>query len=407
MIKAGSLLYAIFLSVITSLICLMLIGLQGINTRNFHRVDQNSRLTDLVHSGIAQIRTSLPDYSQELITEHGSAQAKKRLWGHYEVLSSRSQNEFQTKSISYLAGYEYPDTNLALYQPNENNDLRLGGAAFIKGNARISSKGLNQASISGYPNTSSFIHEGKELIANPSLPGFPYSVSEYWSGYMNGHLKAFDSLIKPPIAAKYKHPFWKKTAVLRSTDQLNLSGVDWQGNLIIISEQSIVIDSTCRLNNVVLIAPEITVLTGVDAQVHLVAKDRIYIGRKVKLNYPSSLSLYRKQAEAGEIVIEENSTVQGGLIFKATLAQNSNHVHVLIKKNAQIFGTVYCTANCQLMGEIYGQVFSRYFIMSGKERIMEGLILEGSINRLDYPGQLLSFPLESEENSKQVLLCRV
>jgi hypothetical protein len=61
------------------------------------------------------------------------------------------------------------------------------------------------------------------------------------------------------------------------------------GNFIIKSETSIRVTSASKLKDIILIAPEISIEDGVSGNFQSIANDKIEVGKKVQLSYPSAL----------------------------------------------------------------------------------------------------------------------
>ncbi|MCR9155551.1 MAG: hypothetical protein NXI09_15710 [Bacteroidetes bacterium] len=401
-IKAGSLSYALFLALIISLLCFLMIGLLHLNRIAFLRSDLSFRVEDALYTGISESRALFK--GSRIITNYQDETFKltqmHRNWGAFEMASCLVEAKDRRLGRAVILAHEAIDSIRALYHPDENNSLGMSGEAQIIGDAYLSSKGLETKFINGKGILSSKMLQGNKREAGKSLPQLPFDYVKYWRAYLEGQINSVDSLSKNAFSETIRHPFWKKTIVYSTSNSLKLQGVKWKGNIIVVSNEEIEISADCDLKDLILIAPVIKVNSGARISAHLFAVNSIEIGDSVHLNYPSSISLINRKGEAGQIELKPNSRVNGAIVHTVDLRSRSNDVHLWIQSKALVIGTVYNSGNMQLQGTVLGQVFSRYFLVKTETAIYEDVILDGQINRKDHPGPLLFLPINAKSKQR-------
>ena len=93
--------------------------------------------------------------------------------------------------------------------------------------------------------------------------------------------------------------------------------VTLQGNIILVSKSKIQVEPSARLENVILIAPEVIINSNVRGSFQVFASERIRVKQDVALNYPTSLVLLKGEESKPntegipELQIDKNSIIKG------------------------------------------------------------------------------------------------
>ncbi len=402
MLRAGSLTYALFLALVISIFCFLMISLVHLNRTVFIRSDISFQLEDALQSSLAKSRLWFGDRREAGQSEFNgfNTVVSHRNWGPFEVSSAQVISDGRKLSRSVVLAYDYPDQNLALYQKDENNSLSLAGKALINGDAFLSSKGIKTAFIGGKPLENDKLITGELKVSGNRLPSLPYNYNEYWKSYLFGATKAMDSLSRNSFSKSIRHPFWKKTLVMQSRSSVQLDQVNWHGNIILVSESLIEVSSKSDLQNVILIAPSIKIAAGAKISAHLIATNHIEVGDSTLLEFPSSISALHLQKNEATVKLNAAVRLEGSILHLSELPYRNNNIHLDISPDAQVLGTIYCKANTQLEGEVIGQVFARYFLVKTQSAVYEDVLMDGRINRKDYPDELLFMRISPDSKQR-------
>lgn len=405
MIKAGALTYSIFVMVIAGVLCLLMISLAYMNRSYFIHVDVHDVVRDNAHSGIelGKAIQSDEDHDQwyDLFDEgRDSVKLKRRLWGCYRVISSLAKTRGEIYAKTLVMGYEVPDFNTtALWLTDRNRPLQLTGDALLKGHCALPQKGVDRAYIEGTNFKRERLVYGSTSNSQERMPEPEKAMQPYWMEYLKGSFQPTDSVIDfsqlPPIL---NHSFFKKTIVARSNEPINLDQYKLKGNIIIYSNFSISASSGSQLENIMLVAPKLTLGLATEGIVHALASDSVIVGEEVTLRYPSSILLMARGTRLPHCRISKKARVNGVIACFADGIARSNKLMLEIAEEAVIRGLVYCEDNFEHAGLVEGTVIANRFLLATPSGIYENHILNGQINRSALPKTFGGIRFKEKEN---------
>ena len=193
MLKAGSLYYALLISLIISIICSLMIGLAFMSRTFFIHSDQQEKVLDNSKSGIEFLlsrQSGLEDEDMEMDLfekEADSVRLKRRSWGLFQILSSNStfkRNAFSRTAIVGYSSTEYDSA--AIWLADRNRPLLVSGLALLKGNLHISAKGIDRAYIEGKNYSRLKLFYGQLKRSKAVLPKLSIDYKKYWGAYFEG-----------------------------------------------------------------------------------------------------------------------------------------------------------------------------------------------------------------------------
>ena len=355
MLRAGSLYYALLISLIISIICSLMIGLAFMSRAFFIHSDQQEKVLDNSRSGIEFLlskQSNFDDRDWEMDLFKGGADTvrlKKRNWGLFQILISKARFKRNSYSQTAIAGFLSPEfDSVAVWLADRNRPLLVSGEALLRGNLHISAKGIDRAYIEGKNYTRRQLFYGKLKRSKPVLPKIEIDYKEYWGGYLDGKYREVDSVLdfSNLREAKQSHPFLKKTILYHSEEPIILSDVELKGNIIIHSDKEIVVNSSTYLDQIVLIAPNISINGAKGSRIHALAKDSIILENKSLLNYPSSLLLVNNKMQNGNIKISTGCQFKGNImVLEERSNRRNNFISLNIVNGAEVWGDIYCQGN--------------------------------------------------------------
>jgi hypothetical protein len=298
----------------------------------------------------------------------------KDYWGIFEKVSSQSQIKNRTFQKIALIGASQPTLNrIALYVEDNNKPLVLVGNTIVKGLAFLPQRGVKSGNISGnsYYGSQLIYGNTKTSTALPKLVSETLQqlgrISENATIEEHGFIDLNQSEV-------FENSFLQPYQLVYSPITIVLSHKTLTGHIIIQSQTEIVVENTSNLKDVILIAPKITVQDGVKGAFQAFATESIDIGSNCYLGYPSALVVTidglqpEKQPTietlelTSPIHIQSDTVVKGAIVFTTNHTATTYEPHVVIDENATVYGEVYCNANLELKGVVYGSVFTSNFI---------------------------------------------
>jgi hypothetical protein len=389
-LKAGALLYVLIISIIAILFCGIFIIAMYQGGRIIDDKAIMSSLESEVNSAIVYTIANTTDSTAknaelDLFEDTPyKASVSFSNWGLYWILTAQaSQNELQVRKM-ILLGVTSPDIfTTALYVPNNTQYISASGKTVIKGNCYLPKNGIRPE----YSGNESFVGDslpyGKVLKSEQQLPELAMQRIEtlYSSTLADSSIRG--NLDDLQSSSPITNSFARTTTIYYSKQKILLTCRLLSGNIIVKSDSMIEISSNCKLKNVILIAPYVTIDKDVNGNFQAFARKNIIVDENVKLFFPSSLVLLEKENAGNNftniIQIKEHAIVCGTILFLAK-KQYNNFSRIIIDKDATVYGTVYSNNRTELKGSVFGSVYTESFFLQTPSSIFENLLQSATID---------------------------
>lgn len=416
MIKAGALLYAMFLVIVSSIISSTFILSNYYNNTYVLQVLKQEQLFKDVHSGInygLAFHQEIP-FHQEIeldLFDDEMHQVKlyKKSWGAFYMLTSsanwRNKSAIKTAFIGATIDEE---KKIAIYLSDQNKPLSIAGATTIVGDCFLPKAGVKRAYIDGVGFLGHKLIEGETRNSDNSLPLMNQKLFD--ENYIHFSIKELllDSIVD---FASVQHQdtivnsFQNKTLVLYSTSSIVLENKHLEGNIKLIAEQTITVKSSVKLNNLLLYAKGIIIEENTVANLQLFATDSVMIQDHCILTYPSVVSVLGKRDSelSRKITIGKEVKIKGVIFL---MDENTNQTclsKIAIDEKTEIMGNIYSTEFLELKGEVIGGVFCKNFVLKTPSSIYQNHIMNATIDRKKLPKEFVGVALTEEINHHQII----
>jgi hypothetical protein len=390
MIKAHSLLYAVYVCLIIGLLCGAI--LQQSNLYNqlnvYYNIHEELYLNNASTINYA-LGNGLNSNNETLIDPENKIEStiQKEQYGLLSVLLVKSIIKNDTIASAHFVG-QYSNSKTALYVSNFTQPLSASGKVTIKGDVFLASDRIRETYINNKPNQISFQNSIKSSTIN--LPEISKRCEEIFNSFpsqkvsINNLEKKNDSL--------YVNSFFNETKEIQITNN-QLENLIIKGNFVIRSNDSLVISKSAQLEDVIIIAPKVTVLEGFEGTIQVFADEKIYINKKVKLNYPSSICVQNNGEKGGTIFIDEETKIDGVvLLFGNDLLHIENN-SIEIKNKTQIRGTIYSTGVLSINGKVFGSVYAAKLLYKTSSSSYANCIADVEIDINKKPKYYIDIPI--------------
>ena len=353
-IKGGALYIALIISIVTGITLSMFILIGFYNQKQV-----------LAHIGLNQLQNNLSsafnsaqsEYFQEyennrwmdIGTDADSIRVKRMQWGAYSLISTETKNSHHYLKLCGLYGTTTTN-DTAIVVCDQSYPVSLTGKIKFNGNCYFPKAGYKPVFIEGQSfNTTTPIH----LFLRQAPVSLP-KVKDHFVAEIEKSLTKFnpniDSLISE-IPDVLSNGFSAKTAVFQSGN-LHLQSVRLSGNIKMICQNSIVIENTNFLSNILVVGSKVRVKKGFIGTLNIIASDSIIIEEDCLLNYPSSLTILNNQPKYNGtkgILVANKSIVYGSLI--CINAKNTTEIYL---SNTMI----KLDADCEIHGLVYSEGYA-------------------------------------------------
>lgn len=332
---------------------------------------------------------------------------EKRQWGIYELGLVTSFKNGDSIKKAFLIGSPLKDTISALYIADEDRPVSISGKSRIEGVAYLPKSGIKAAYVGDASYEGKQLVYGKVLESTRELP-LPDTIlinklNELLSGralqyepILPGSLtnSSFNSIMR--IHLPVKHSLISKCRI--------------KGNVIISSDSLIKVDALSSLDQVILVAPHVKILSGFKGRLQIIASDSISVGDSVKLSYPSALVLIKSDTAGFQprISVGRNSVVQGQL-FAWEKSRSQMMPLIEIGDSSVIKGEIWSKGYVQLgkKSAVSGSVSAIRLTANISSIIYENYLIDATINRSSLSKYYTGSKMFNSSRKSGILLCHL
>jgi len=399
MIKANSLLYAIFICLIVSIICGALLYFATLFSQlNLHyNVHEELYLHNqsLVNFALGNQDTQEEMPADEHLGISGSYESKP--YGLLTLLLAQSVMKGDTVRSAQFIGASATAKN-ALYVSNFTKPLSFSGVVKIAGDCQLPSSVMLPVYIANNPNQ--LVMNGKMAVSERAMPEINPMFDKVFD-QKNTQIVLVSDLERVHDSL-YFNSFFVSTKEIRTSKPLG--GIHLKGNFLISSTDSLVVRKDAHLEDVILLAPKIIFEEGFAGSVQAFATEKIVVGNNVFLSYPSVLCLKNETEDESNINIGKHCRVIGAIVLFGNDEAQIDRNTVEIEEGGHIFGDIYCSGKLMLKSKLSGSVYTNRFFYRTAASAYENTIVDITINALERPAYFIGIPLfESKKNTYGIL----
>jgi hypothetical protein len=402
MLKAHSLLYAIYICLIVSIICGALLYFANLYTQlNLH---YNLREELFIHNqSVVNFALGNKTEADEIPPDETSgiegAYTTKQ-YGLLTLLLAKSWVKNDTVVSAHFVGYFATDKT-AIHLASLSKSLSYTGTVKLFGDNQLPSTFIETAYINNKPNH--LINEGMNTISEIRLPEINPNFKKIFEGIQAEKIGL--SEVDKPRDSLYYNSFFNETKEI----QVNsiISNVIFKGNFILRSKDSIRVRKNTVLEDVILIAPKITFEEGFKGTVQAFATKGIELEQKVTLNYPSVVCVYNESVEESKIKIKKESKITGAIVLFGNPLEMIDKNSIEIEEEGLVFGDIYCSGKLFLKSKVYGSVYTNRFFYKTQASNYENIIADIEINATKRPRYFIAIPLFNTKKPEYGILKKV
>lgn len=406
-LKASSIYYALFLSVVMGIVVGSTVLLSSSSKTLLLKLETEENLADQVETGL---QFGLANFQMLPLNQSQSFQffendidsvwLTKKKWGAYYLITSQSIHGQIKKEKTILAGQPIKDSWFNLFVSDLGRPISVCGETKLQGKIAVPEGGFKRAYIEGKNFKGNEYYQGSKVNSSRNLPELnqelieeklPEATLQIWD-------KGVDSIT---------NSFTEKPIHLISDSYINLQNKVIDGQVIIESKDSIFVSSTSQLNWVILKSPIIYFESGFDGTVQCLASKKIVIEENCLLRYPSVLGLietnFPEETNSG-IYIGNQSQVIGTIYAHSTQPNFRKPVEIILNQETEVDGMIYCTGRTQFQGVIKGCLYTDKLYLKTKASTYENYLLDAQLSK-DLPNDFIVASLFGNIETLDLLTC--
>ncbi len=402
MIKAHSLLYAIYICLIVSIICGALLYFSNLYTQlNLH---YNIQEEMYVHN------QSIVNFAlgNKIIQEEIPIDEKSGIDGFYTtkqyglltLLTANSVLRNDTITSTHFVG-SYASDKTAIHLANFTKSLSYSGLVKLIGDNTLPTKHIEPSYLTNMPNE--LVTKGKTSISEIRLPEINPEFSKLFEG-INSEKKALNEIEKQKDSL-YFNSFHNSTKEVYVNSVIG--NVIFKGNFILKNKDSIYVKKNSVLEDIILMAPKITFEAGFSGNVQAFATKGITLEEKVILKYPSVICVYNNSFEESAINIKKECNITGAVVLFGNSFENIGKNSIEIDSDGLIFGDIYCTGKLDLKSNVIGSVYTNRFFLKTTSSSYDNTISDIEINSTKRPNYFIAIPLFDAKKTTYGILKKV
>jgi len=420
-IQAGALQFVLFIGAV---IAVLLASFMLLSFTHTHFDKKTGVLVSIIKSadfGLeASLKKEIPLKGSITISNENDLaigiSVQRDLWGVFEkrtVTTSHGNSEYVKTAL--IGGKDIEEMP-ALYVNENQRPVIMAGNAKITGDAFLPEQGLKMGNIMGLSYNRSSLLYGRQRKSDSLLPKLDRELESQITKLTRYDYLPDGEVITSIPEGGLKNSFQNPTLIIRDR-VVRLKKTHLVGNIIVSASYKIIVEADANLQDVILLAPEITIENWVKGQFQAIATKSISLGKKCELAYPSALVVNKKAVLSNP----ENSSAQptfnvkptiymdsyswiGGFVMALDTSEEKQYAPLIkIDPNAKVVGEVYCTKNLELEGQVTGNVSTDAFIALEDGSVYQNHLYNGVINSTHLDDSYAGLLLASREQNKKVM----
>ena len=294
---------------------------------------------------------------------------RREPWGLYELLHITTADSLL--SVCRIAGAE-PDPAQTLRYADARTAVTLAGSTCLQGILRLPQNGLAYGRMGADFYRGAPVARGRIRRTAATLPA---PSAEVVARIAALHAEAGRLPVAGELPDSLGVSFCDPAVALR-LGTAEIGGSTLRGRIVLAADE-LRIDSTCRLEHLLVCARKITVGCGARIAAQLFARDTVVVEPRAVLEYPSGICAGR-YAE-----LDHRATADGYVIVRDTVRHRKMTASYRQSRTARVRGLLYADGAAHVQGIVAGQAVLRqavYFSPQGyyKDMLYDVALLENS-----------------------------
>jgi len=412
MLKASALYIVIVISLVIGILCSSLIVTAYYYRAEYQKKFRYDQLKNNLSSGINILLAGADSsYTNEKTfslfdRENDSVSLQRITWGIYDIGVAKAFIQQDTLYKTFTIASKIDSTKWsALYLVDEDRPVSVSGTTMIRGDAYLPKTGIQQA----YVNNTAYKGDkrlviGKKMVSDKYLPSLDTSRLRGLSQYFTAK---GDSVFTQDSV---QHSFLLPVKVLDFKKEAQIiSDVKLKGNIVLHSDTTITIDSTAKMDGILVFARVIVVNDGFRGKCQLFATDSISIGKSCHFEYPSCLGVIRFTKppipSLAKISLGDNSNFNG-LIFNYEKEPGAAKPLISIGKADTLKGQIYSQNTLELKDKVRidGSIVTGSFLYRSAFTLYQNYLINATLDSKSLSSYYLASPILPASSKKKKIL---
>lgn len=395
MVRAHSMLYAIYICLIVAVICGALLYISTLYTQLnlYYNLGEDLYLQNQSYVNFALGTEQQAEEGGEDSDTGVSYLFANKNYGILNLLQVQTWTRADTVSSLHLTG-SFSNDKTCLFVAHLGNPFYYSGTVKLVGEKKFQTDRVQEKYLKNEKN--SFNAPGSIKLSTPDLPELNPAISRFYEDDIAKKVRLKD--LERNGSSIYFNSFAAETICILLPGS-TLENVVIKGNFVIQAKDSVVIKSNAVLQDVIVKAPKIIVESTFRGSAQLFATEVIDIGEDVELGYPSLLCVRSKESGKANIEVNEKARISGAVVLYDDSRPQSENTLVLSKESL-VRGEVYCTGKLMVEGKVYGSVYTNKIFHKTAVSVVDNCLVNAEIDVTERPSYFVSLPILKTNKKK-------
>ncbi len=396
MVKAHSLLYAVYICLIVSIICGAILYFASLyNQLNlFYNTRENLYIQNqsYVNFALENLDENNTFYQDEVTGIQSFYENKS--YGILNILHVKTFTKFDTIASVHLTG-SFSNEKTCLLIANQGEPFYYSGKVKLIGDKKLSTLRIQEKYIKNEQNL--LTANGTLELAQPHLPKFNPALKDFFKQDVSYRFQLKD--IERKGDSIYFNSFKNETIGIQFSGTV-LENITIKGNFILYAKDSVFIKNTAVLEDVIIRSPKIMVEEDFKGSLQLFASDKIEVGKTAQICYPSVLCLYGDSSEKRVVKVNEGASIYGAVILIEEYDSKQEENIMILKKEAVVIGEIYCMGKLMIEGKLYGTAYTNKVFYATETSHYDNCMVNSEIDISKKPHFFVSVPILEPKNKR-------
>lgn len=416
MLRASSLIYSITIVFLTGILASSFLLYQQLSQKETDLYLLQYRLSKNARSGIeyllaASAYTEYYSFKEITLSENPADSVRLLLkpWGIFEIGVSKAHfKNKQSEMICLIGSKNSGNEKTGLYAVDLDREIAVCGKTILNGVTYLPNEGIKRAYIEGQNYTGDKLVYGIQRNSSREIPLLKKELTDAMLKKIKGEVHYTDSIVNwhelnndTIIQSHYE-----KTIRIQHSGNIVLESGYYNGNIQFRASKKIEIKKGCRLEGVILFAPEIYIDNSDTSFFQAFATDTLVLMEKSVLIYPSVLAVIKdpskKEAEP-VLKVEKDARIAGSILVYEEQTNHKNYPMLKIEEGATVFGEVYCNGLSHLQGTIFGTAIVFKLRLKSHSSEYDNHLLNSVIDGNKIPPGFCGLMFQDRRYSKSIL----
>jgi hypothetical protein len=300
-------------------------------------------------------------------------------WGVYRIVKLKAVLRHHWREQIFLLGDNiWKDDRPSLYLTDKNRYLSVCGETWLGGPVYLPVLGVRKSYVDGVGYYRKKAVQGEVRRSEGTIPAIRNTFAEKFEQMYKVDPKRDSVLLwESGRFERISNSFGNKTLCIWSPEEISLEYLEIKGNVKILSQSAIRLGQDVKLDNCILVAPNISFQESFRGRTQMFARDSLAIAAHSHLHFPSVI--YMKSKRKGTDLSIANGTSFAGEIVLENSGVNASAT-VKVGKDCKIEGLLYCNGTLEMEGDIAGSLYTNRFVLKTSSALYENHLLN---NRMD------------------------